>query len=78
LEAKLDGSGMLANLLQGGRRARLWELYQERYEDIARSARSRFMGRLDDAFRSAYARKSAEMSAGRDVPAARSPRTSRL
>lgn len=77
LEGKLDGSGMLANLLQGGRRARLWELYQERYDEIARAARTRFMGRLDDAFRSAYARKSAEMSAGRDLPAARSPRTSR-
>jgi type VI secretion system FHA domain protein len=78
LEGKLDGSGMLANLLQGGRRARLWELYQERYDEIARSARTRFMGRLDDAFRFGYARKSAEMSAGMDLPAARSARTSRL
>jgi type VI secretion system FHA domain protein len=77
LERKLDGSGMLANLLQGGRRARLWELYQERYDDIARSARTRFMGRLDDAFRSAYARKSAEISAGSDSPVALSPRTFR-
>jgi len=78
LESKLDGSGMLANLLQGGRRARLWELYQERYDDIAGSARTRFMGRLDEAFRTAYARKSAEMSAGMELPASRSPRTSRL
>lgn len=79
LEQKLDGSGMLANLLQGGRRARLWELYQERYDDIARSARTRFMGRLDDAFRTAYARKTAEMSGGGgDSPVARSPRAASL
>jgi type VI secretion system protein len=69
LEGKLDGSG-IANLLQGGRRARLWELYQERYDDIARSARSRFMGRLDDAFRAAYTRKTAELSASSEPPVA--------
>ncbi len=63
LEQRLDEAGMLATLIQGGRRARLWELYQERYGEIAGAARTRFMGRLDDAFRSAYARKSAEVSA---------------
>lgn len=63
LERRLDDAAMLAVLIQGGRRARLWELYQERYGEIAGAARTRFMGRLDDAFRSAYARKSAEVSA---------------
>jgi type VI secretion system protein ImpI len=63
LERNLDGAGLLANLLQGGRRARLWELYQERYEEIAKAARSRFMGRLDEAFRSGYSRKAAEVAA---------------
>jgi type VI secretion system protein ImpI len=63
LERNLDGAGLLANLLQGGRRARLWELYQERYEEIAKAARSRFMGRLDEAFRSGYSRKAAEVGA---------------
>ena len=63
LEQRLDDAGMLAVLVQGGRRARLWELYQESYGEIAGAARTRFMGRLDDAFRSAYARKSAEVSA---------------
>ncbi|HYI83786.1 MAG TPA: type VI secretion system-associated FHA domain protein TagH [Acetobacteraceae bacterium] len=63
LERKLDDAGMLAVFVQGGRRARLWEVYQERYGEIAGAARTRFMGRLDDAFRSAYARKSAEVSA---------------
>jgi type VI secretion system protein len=78
LEHELDDSGMLSNLLQGGRRARLWELYQERYEDIARSARSHFMGRLDDAFRTGYARKSAEVSENSDPPVAQRPGTFRL
>ena len=68
LEQRLDDAGMMAVLVQGGRRARLWELYQERYGEIAGAARTRFMGRLDDAFRSAYARKSAEVSALADPP----------
>jgi type VI secretion system FHA domain protein len=63
LEGKLDGTGVLGNLLQGGRRARLWELYQERYEEIARAARARFLGRVDDAFRAGYARKAHEIGA---------------
>ena len=63
LERKLGDPGTLATLMQGGRRGLLWELYQERYAEIAKSARTRFMGRLDDAFRAAYTRKSAEVSA---------------
>jgi type VI secretion system FHA domain protein len=74
LERKLDDAGMLATLIQGGRRARLWELYQERYGNIAGAARTRFMGRLDDAFRSAYARKSAEVSALADASSPGEPR----
>jgi type VI secretion system protein ImpI len=77
LERELDDSGMLANLLQGGRRARLWELYHERYEDIALSARNHFMGRLDDAFREGYARKSAEVSESAESPVAPRPGTFR-
>jgi len=68
LESKLDEAGILTTVIQGGRRARLWELYQERYDEIAKSARLHFMGRLDDAFHAAYARKSAEMSAHIDAP----------
>ena len=78
LERKLDGAGTLATLLQGGRRARLWELYQERYEDISQSARMRFMGRLDATFRTAYARKAAEVSASEENQKIRSGRKARL
>jgi type VI secretion system FHA domain protein len=73
LEQRLDEAGMLATLIQGGRRARLWEHYQERYGEIAEAARTRFMGRLDDAFRSAYARKAAEVSALDADPSAPRP-----
>lgn len=62
LEANLADAGTLAVLLQGGRRARLWELYQERYDEIARSARTNFLGHVNDAFRQGYARKAREAS----------------
>jgi type VI secretion system protein ImpI len=62
LERKLDRSRLLENLLQGGRRARLWELYQDRYEEIAKAARNRFMGRMNEAFRAGYTRKAKEVA----------------
>jgi type VI secretion system FHA domain protein len=63
LEQRLGDAGALSTLLQGGRRARLWELYAERYEELAKGAKTRFMGHFDGVFRAAYARKSAEVSA---------------
>ena len=68
LERRLEDAGLLATLMQGGRRAMLWAAIHERYDEIAGAARSRFMGRLDDAFRTAYARRSAEV-AGQAAPA---------
>lgn len=73
LERKLADAGTLALLLQGGRRAQLWELYQERYDEIVVAARARFMGRMDAAFREAYARKSRELSAPASPPAGSPP-----
>jgi type VI secretion system FHA domain protein len=61
LEQKLAESGTLALLVHGGRRAKLWELYSERYAEIAKAARSRFLGNLDEAFRAAYTFKSADL-----------------
>lgn len=65
LEAKLAESSTLGLLLQGGKRARLWELYNERYAEIAESARLRFMGDVDRAFAKAYERKVLEIRASR-------------
>jgi type VI secretion system FHA domain protein len=61
LEQKLAEFGTLALLVHGGRRAKLWELYSERYAEIAKAARSRFLGNLDEAFRAAYTFKSADL-----------------
>jgi type VI secretion system protein len=74
LEQRLEDSGALSLFLQGGRRAKLWELYTDRYEEIARSAKARFMGHFDGAFRQAYERKTAEIAASGKPP----PRESRL
>jgi type VI secretion system protein ImpI len=53
-EAELERRGLLEQLLAGGRRAKLWELYEKRYREIARSAETRFMGEVGADFRAAY------------------------
>jgi type VI secretion system FHA domain protein len=68
LEGRLADAGTLGLLLQGGRRAKLWELYGERYTEIANAARARFMGDFDQAFRAAYERKIAEFAAAPKPP----------
>jgi len=57
LEERLARETALKILLEGGRRARLWELYRERWGELSEQARRRFMGDLDDAFRAAYERR---------------------
>lgn len=61
LEASLGAASTLDRLLPAMRKAKLWELYEDRYQEIAEAARRRFMGDLDDAFRAAYERKLAEI-----------------
>lgn len=54
LEEELKAHSALTTLLAGGRRAKLWELYEERYREIARSAEQRFLGEVGADFRDAY------------------------
>ncbi len=54
LERELEEAGLLETLLAGGRSAKLWQLYEERYRDIARSAEERFLGEVGSDFRDAY------------------------
>lgn len=68
LERRLADEPTLKLLLEGGRRARLWELYRERWGELAEQARRRFMGDLDAAFRAAYERRRAGASPGEDQP----------
>ena len=54
LEKELEALGLLETLLAGGRRAKLWELYEKRFRDIAQSAETRFLGEVGADFREAY------------------------
>jgi type VI secretion system protein ImpI len=54
LEAELERLGMLEKLLAGGRRAKLWELYEKRFREIAEGAEQRFLGEVGADFRDAY------------------------
>lgn len=54
IEREMEDTGLIGTLMAGGRRSKLWELYQERYKDIARSAEERFLGEVGADFRDAY------------------------
>lgn len=54
LEDEMKAQSALTTLLAGGRRAKLWELYEDRYREIARSAEQRFLGEVGADFRDAY------------------------
>ena len=56
VEREMDDTGLLEALIAGGRSAKLWQLYQERYQEIARSAEERFLGEIGADFRDAYER----------------------
>lgn len=54
VEKDLEQLGMLESLLSGGRNAKLWKAYTDRYKDIARAAEDRFLGEVGADFRDAY------------------------
>lgn len=54
VEKDLEDLGMLESLLSGGRNAKLWKAYADRYKDIARAAEDRFLGEVGADFRDAY------------------------
>jgi type VI secretion system protein ImpI len=54
VERDLEALGTLESLLSGGRNAKLWKAYTERYKDIARAAEDRFLGEVGADFRDAY------------------------
>lgn len=53
-EADLEDVGMLKALVSGSRSARLWQLYTERYREMAKAAEDRFLGEVGADFREAY------------------------
>lgn len=54
VEKDLEDLGMLESLLSGGRNAKLWKAYTDRYKDLARAAEDRFLGEVGADFRDAY------------------------
>ncbi|MFO1209460.1 MAG: type VI secretion system-associated FHA domain protein TagH [Amaricoccus sp.] len=57
IEKELEALGLLETLLAGGRRAKLWELYQKRFREIAQKAETQFLGEVGADFREAYERE---------------------
>lgn len=53
-EADVEEAGVVRSLLSGSRGARLWQLYSERYREIARAAEDRFLGEVGADFRDSY------------------------
>ena len=53
-EAEIEDVGMLKALVAGSRSARLWQLYSDRYREIAKAAEDRFLGEVGADFRDAY------------------------
>ncbi|RSK41055.1 type VI secretion system-associated FHA domain protein TagH, partial [Rhodovulum iodosum] len=54
IEKELQDMGLIETWLSGGRGAKLWQLYEERYREIAESAEDRFLGEVGADFREAY------------------------
>jgi type VI secretion system protein ImpI len=54
VERDMADTGLLEQIVAGGRSAKMWQLYQERYRDIAEAAEKRFLGEVGADFRDAY------------------------
>jgi type VI secretion system protein ImpI len=54
IEAEMEQAGRMKAFLAGGRKALLWQLYEERYREIAEAAEERFLGEVGADFRDAY------------------------
>ena len=54
IEKEMANTGLLEALLAGGKSAKLWQLYEERYQEIAKAAEERFLGEVGADFRDAY------------------------
>ena len=57
LEARLEKGSMLASIMPGARRAKLWEAFCAKYKDIARDADSDFQAVFGEEFARAYTKQ---------------------
>lgn len=54
IEKEMQDVGLLESLVAGGRSAKLWQIYEDRYRDIAEAAEKQFLGEVGIEFRDAY------------------------
>ncbi|WP_412553919.1 type VI secretion system-associated FHA domain protein TagH [Shimia sp. MIT1388] len=54
IEREMQDAGLIEKLLAGGSSAKMWQLYVDRYGEIARAAEERFLGEVGADFRDAY------------------------
>ncbi|MFD1343684.1 type VI secretion system-associated FHA domain protein TagH [Litorisediminicola beolgyonensis] len=54
VEKEMEDIGLLESLIAGGRSAKLWQLYEGRYREIAEAAEQEFLGEVGADFRDAY------------------------
>ncbi|MBU2980568.1 type VI secretion system-associated FHA domain protein TagH [Lentibacter algarum] len=57
---EMEDVGLLESLAAGGRNAKLWQIYQDRYRDIAETAEKQFLGDVGADFRDAYENRKRE------------------
>ena len=51
---EMEDVGLLESLVAGGRSAKLWQIYEDRYRNIAETAEKQFLGDVGVDFRDAY------------------------
>ena len=60
IETEVQDLGLLEKLIAGGKSAKMWDIYEEHYHDIAKSAEEQFLGEVGVDFRDAYENKRSE------------------
>lgn len=57
IEKEAQNLGLLEKLIAGGKSAKMWDMYEEHYRDLAKSAEEQFLGEVGADFREAYETK---------------------
>ena len=57
IEKEAEKLGILEKLIAGGKSAKMWDMYEEHYRDLAQSAEEQFLGEVGADFREAYETK---------------------
>ncbi len=57
IEKDAEDLGILEKLIAGGKSAKMWDMYEEHYRDLAQSAEEQFLGEVGADFREAYETK---------------------